>query len=623
MQTLGDLLVPRPHRVASLDDSFVLPDRPAIRGTRSPAEARLYSELGRLGLEPRTAGEGDPPDVRLSIEEAPELGDEGYRLDVTSGGIELVAASRKGLFYAAATLAQWIELHRTEDGRPPSRLGCLSIRDRPDFAVRGVMLDVSRDKVPRMETLFDLVDLLAGLKYNQLQLYMEHTFAYSGHETVWQDASPFTADELSRLDDYSADRYVELVPNQQSFGHFHRWLIHEPYRELAECPAGVKHAFSLEPEPFSLCPLDPRVPELLAGLYDELLPSFRSRLFNVGCDETFDLGLGRSRAACEEQGREQVYVDFLNRVNSLVSERGRRMQFWGDVILKRPELLVELPEDAIALEWGYEADHPFAEDCRRFAESGREFYVCPGTSSWLSFAGRTRNAVLNLASAAVHGKAHGAAGYLVTDWGDCGHLQPLTASYPGLVAGAAFAWNEETARAPLELPLADLLDRHVFRDRAELAGRVTCGLGDAYHEARTTRRNGSDLFYLVVFALLDREGGRIRAATVENLDRALEYVESTTSPHSGMRLDRGDAEIVERELRWTADVLAFACRFGSARVESGDLTSFSAMSGNQRRELRGELQELIERHRDVFLSRNRPGGVGKSTGWLSRLAKLL
>lgn len=601
----------------------MLPDRPSIRGPRSRSAARLHGELERLGLEPRTAAEGEPAEIRLSIVEPSSLGEEGYRLDVTAAGIDLAAASPKGLFYATATLAQWIELHRGEDGRPPSRLGGISVRDRPAFAVRGVMLDVSRDKVPRIETLFDLVDLLAGLKYNQLQLYMEHTFAYRGHETVWRDASPFTAEELRRLDDYCAERFVELVPNQQSFGHFHRWLVHEPYRGLAECPGGVEHAFSLEPEPFSLCPLDSRVPELLAGLYDELLPSFRSRLVNVGCDETFDLGLGRSRTACEERGRERVYVDFLNRVHGLVSERGKRMQFWGDIILKRPELLAELPDDAIALEWGYEADHPFAEDCRRFADSGREFYVCPGTSSWLSFAGRTRNALTNLASAAVHGKAHGAAGYLVTDWGDCGHLQPLTASYPGLVAGAAFAWNEATARAPLELPLADLLDRHVFRDRAGAAGRITCGLGDAYREAGTTRRYGSDLFYFVVFALLGREAGRIREAQPQNLDRTLEYLDSTMAPLSGMRLDRRDAELVERELGWTADMLAFACRFGRARIDSGDPGSFSAISRNRRTEFHRELVSLVERYGEIFLTRNRPGGLGKSSGWLLRVAELL
>ena len=54
------------------------------------------------------------------------------------------------------------------------------------------MLDVARDRVPTIETLFALVDRLAGWKLNQLQLYMEHTFAYAGHEEVWRHADPYT-----------------------------------------------------------------------------------------------------------------------------------------------------------------------------------------------------------------------------------------------------------------------------------------------------------------------------------------------------------------------------------------------------------------------------------------------
>lgn len=43
------------------------------------------------------------------------------------------------------------------------------------------MLDISRDKVPTMKTLFELVDLMASLKLNEFQLYTEHTFAFQRH----------------------------------------------------------------------------------------------------------------------------------------------------------------------------------------------------------------------------------------------------------------------------------------------------------------------------------------------------------------------------------------------------------------------------------------------------------
>ena len=63
---------------------------------------------------------------------------------------------------------------------------CLRIRDWPDFPRRGVMLDVSRGRVPKLETLLDLAEHLADFKINELQLYTEHTFAYRRYKSVWQ-----------------------------------------------------------------------------------------------------------------------------------------------------------------------------------------------------------------------------------------------------------------------------------------------------------------------------------------------------------------------------------------------------------------------------------------------------
>src|SRR5205814_5037841 len=187
------------------------------------------------------------------------------------------------------------------------------------------------------------------------------------------------------------------------------------YIELAECaegftfPWGLRHATG-----FTLNPLDERSIGLVRELYDELLPHFTSPLFNVGCDETFDLGLGKSKSECERRGKERVYLDFVLKIYEAVKRRGYTIQFWGDIILHKPELIPQLPKDIIALNWGYEANHPFEKETRAFADAGVPFFVCPGTSSWCSISGRTDNAIANLKSAAACGMANRAAGYLNT-----------------------------------------------------------------------------------------------------------------------------------------------------------------------------------------------------------------
>lgn len=176
------------------------------------------------------------------VTHAGEPAPEGYKLTIRPKGIEIIARTPAGAFYGAHTLSQILRQSQNgnrENRNPKSKvkhatIRCLSISDWPDFAARGVMIDISRDKVPTMETLYHIVDLLSEWKINQLQLYTEHTFAYPSHPTVWEKASPITGEEIMKLDAYCRERFIELVPNQNSFGHMERWLKHAKYRPMAE-----------------------------------------------------------------------------------------------------------------------------------------------------------------------------------------------------------------------------------------------------------------------------------------------------------------------------------------------------------------------------------------------------
>ena len=537
---------------------------------------------------------------------------EGYRLTIGADGIHIVAHDAAGAFYAAMAMRQ-IARQSASAGELP----CLRIEDWPDFPHRGVMLDISRDKVPTMETLYALVDLLAEWRINQLQLYTEHTFAYRHHRQVWENASPMTGEQVMGLDAYCRERFIELVPNQNSFGHLHRWLKHPRYRHLAEIPAGFQSPWG--DDPFSLCPLEPGSLELLAELYDELLPHFSSRQFNVGCDETFDLGQGRSRAACEERGMGRVYLEFLLKIHQLVQRRGRTMQFWGDIILYYPDLIPELPKDIIALEWGYEADHPFAKSGQKFEQAGVPYYVCPGTSSWNSIAGRTANALGNLWNAAQSGQAHGAIGYLITDWGDHGHWQHLPVSFLGYAYGAAVSWAAQANR-DLDLPRA--LDLHAFQDAAGVMGRLAYDLGNAYREVGVLVPNASLLALLLLRPDQPVTESDWPGLTVEGLERTLDYVDRVIAPLSEARMARPDAELIADEFRHAAALLRHACRLGIARLrtESGETVSIPAET---RRALASELEGIVAEYRRLWLRRNRPGGLADSVGRMERLLAIL
>jgi hexosaminidase len=519
---------------------------------------------------------------------------QSYELEIEPHGIHVTAASPEAAFWAAQTLTQILRLHK----RQP--IPACQIEDRPDFRARGVMLDVSRDKVPTMATLFHLVDLFAELKLNHLQLYTEHTFAYRAHPTAWADASPLTGDEILQLDAYCRERFIELVPNQNSFGHMERWLKLPAYRDLADAPDGYTSPWGDRREVGStLNPLDPRSIALVESLYDELLPHFTSPLFNVGCDETFDLGQGRSKGACDRHGKGRVYLDFLMKIHALVQDRGRMMMFWGDIILHHPDLIKELPRDVVALAWGYEADHPFDEQLSKFDDAGVPVFVCPGTSSWCSFAGRTDNALANLRNAARAGVAHDAAGYLITDWGDYGHHHPLSISYLPYAAGAAYAWS---CAANEKVDLFAAIDGHLFQDAARVTSQLVADLGNVYQMCREPLANGSRLFW----TLLGGPQFRSRFETVSAAEYAAAEarVGEIMSRLPSASIINPDLTTVNEELTFAGHILSHACRRG--------VFLKSDLSHTRATELARELQNIIETHRTLWLRRNRAGGLSDS-----------
>ncbi|MEJ2086806.1 MAG: family 20 glycosylhydrolase, partial [Acidobacteriota bacterium] len=598
MTTLIDRLHPRPQKLRLVQGHLELPSRSVIRlpddDSRLRLAARRISEaLAGHHCDLAIVTEPTPSPAQIDVRIDPEriATSQAYNLAIDRTGVSIVASDLTGSVYGMLTLAQLLATSRDFDNQHPRTVECAVIDDWPDFEHRGVLLDISRDRVPTMEWLYSWIEMLAGWKINQIQLYMEHTFAYGGHEVVWRNADPLTADEIRSLDAYCLERCIELVPNQNSFGHLHRWLVHAPYRALAECPEGVDHPFNETPEPFSLCAVDPRSLELLEDLYDQLLPNFTSSQFNVGLDETFDLGLGRSAEACRQRGRERVYLDYLKAVHRLVEDRDHRMQFWADILLENPPVIDELPPSVIPLAWGYEANHPFEDNCEILAESGLDFYVCPGTSSWNSFAGRTTNAFGNLCGAALAGRDRGASGYLITDWGDFGHMQPPSVSLPGLLIGAGCAWNATVAAdaGALRKASPDLLDRWALAAPQSGLGEIALALGDTYRHTGAEIKNGSILFFLLLFAGESLQRPRYEALTQEGLESASRHVDSVLTALTAIRLTSDEMQLAKRELTWVARILSLACRLGKERLLQGRNECVTRLPAAVRSDLHADL----------------------------------
>ena len=380
------------------------------------------------------------PSIRLVLNGSDEKS-ENYQLTTSQAEIKITAKSETGLFYGLQTLRQLI---RTEGAELP----VLKIDDAPDYPARGFYHDCTRGKIPTLETLFALADKLAYYKMNQLQLYIEHTFAFARHSDMWSGADPLTAEEIIRLDHYCRERHIDLVPSLSTFGHFYMGLRSQRKKHLNEldvdAPA-LPFSFHDRMAHYTLNASDPDSIRLVEDMLAEFLPLFSSSYFNICCDETFDLGRGKNADKVAKLGSaEKLYVDFLLKIIAAVKKYGKHVMFWGDIIAKAPEFIRKLPSDTIPLEWDYSAAAT-NRDTKIMQKSGLNFYVCPGVSGWSKFLNRIDTASQNIVNYAERGLKFGAVGLLNTDWGDYGHVNLLACSYHGMALGAAAAWNCKAA----------------------------------------------------------------------------------------------------------------------------------------------------------------------------------
>jgi len=569
-----------------------------MKGTY-PVPATLESELAGY-----TVGAESPQGVRARVDASLIKGKQSYQLSISPDDLTLVAGDQQGLYYGFMTLRQLVR--QADDA---GRIPCVHIEDWPEFPVRGVMLDISRDRVPTMETLKRLIDLWSELKFNQVQLYTEHTFAYAAHQIVWEQASPITPQEAEELDRYCRKRAIELVPNQNSFGHMERWLKHNRYSHLSDATGSYVDPWGgLRHQATTLNPLDPESLHLLCGLYDELLPHFSSNMINVGADEPFDLGQGRSKEACQERGLGRVYLEFMLKIHEQLSRRGKIMQFYGDIVLHHPELIEELPRDVIALNWGYEAEHPFNKETRMFAEAGLQFYVCPGTSAWNSIGGRWNNARQNILSAAREGRSAGASGFLLTDWGDNGHCQQPPVSYPAYLFAATVSWNPEAGQ---DTDVEACLSRHIFRDDTGKAAQALMILENLYHDGIVRFSNAGALGVLLLLELQPYHQEELKQLRGYDFAREQAGTAEVLSLLRQADIRAEDADLLSEELTLTADLMAHAAHLGKERFATAGLTT-AEIPYPTRKTLNDELEALTEAFKILWLSRSRPGGLKDS-----------
>ncbi|MDP4190054.1 MAG: family 20 glycosylhydrolase [Bacteroidota bacterium] len=371
--------------------------------------------------------------IVLSLQEAPkseqpkalqtETNEEGYKLIISKSGVIISSISPKGLLYGAMSLIQLLEKAES------NKLAAMEISDWPEMKFRGISDDISRGQVPNIENFKKIIRFMARYKMNTYMPYLEDMLRFEGYPSIGVNRGALTKEEVKELVGYAAKYYIDVIPAFQTLGHYENILSQEEFLKYAEFPGAA-----------SLCVSNDSTYKFLEGLLKEVCEMFPSEYFNMGADESYDVGLGKSKYLVDKSSLAMVHLEHYKKVYDILKKSGKKVMMYGDILLRHPEIIKELPKDITIIDWHYRADYDYPST-RTFQSEGIPYIVSPSVWNFTSTFPVNMNAVPNIKYITSSGLKCGSIGMINSNWGDFGAETIKELCYFGYAWSAQCAWN--------------------------------------------------------------------------------------------------------------------------------------------------------------------------------------
>ncbi len=588
-------LLPTPKEICSLEGCFELTGRAYIYTTTALSErfeilkSFSHAVKSTLGLELHFAGGDLCEKGDILLADCKDMGEEEFKIEITENNLTVVSGGFRGFLYASSFLTQLLK-------QTGASIPALRVHDFPDMRHRAYYLDQTRGRVLHMDELKKFVDKLAFYRYNELQIYIEHTYAFRHIEELWDDESCFTPEEIMELDDYCVKKGIELIPSLSCFGHLYKLLRIKRFQRF--CERGEdnnEYSFLDRMGRHIVAVIEPEAQELIKSMLAEYMPLFRSKKVNICCDETFDLCEGKSKELLKDRSKKEIYIEYVKGLCDFVKSQGRTPMIWGDVIAGDTHLFKHLPEDTICLSWGYGTNEKDTF-IRSLAERGICQYVCPGVSGWNHLINRIENCFINIRSMCEYGHTYNTMGIMVTDWGDYGHVNHPFFSVPGLIFSGVMAWNRKETGNDF-LYFAELISLLEYDDSSR---RAVCMLDRA---SKAEFFDWGDFVRFVDYYTRNKKAGR-----KEDCERMLKDLRSR---YEGK--DVSECNNVLDELKPAVpDVFGNSARIVENALEGQKLLNLSAVTickGEKDEKLNSDMEKWFKEYKEIFLENSKPSDI--------------
>ncbi len=370
----------------------------------------------------------------------PEMKEEGYFLDVDAGGILIIAESERGKFYGVMSL---IQMMRRE--KKSVVVEGATIVDYPLERIRGISDDISRGQISTVENFKKVIRFLARYKMNTFSPYIEDMFVFKNYPLIGKGRGALTPQEVKELDAYAKKYYVDMIPTFETLGHWENILAKPEYVGFAEFPGAQTLNVS-----------DEKIYAMLDEMIGELCASFSSPYFNMGADESWDVGMGATKDRVAKDGLAAVHADHYRRVAAIVRKYGKKPMMYGDIILNLPVILGQIPKDITIVDWHYDPSFTYGST-EVFSKAGFPFLASPAVWTFTGPFPNFLTTFVNIQNFNRDGFLKGSLGLLTSNWNDYGGEELRELNYYG------YAWTAECAWQPLSANV-DAFNKAFFRN---------------------------------------------------------------------------------------------------------------------------------------------------------------
>ena len=301
----------------------------------------------------------------------------------------------------------------------------------------GVMVDCSRNAVPKISTLKKFIRYISFMGYTFLGLYMEDTLKIDDEPYIGYQRGAYTTKDIQELDSY-AERYgIELRPYVQTLAHLNQIVRYEEYQKMIDVDDIILVGSA-------------RTHTYLENLFATLDKAFHTRKINIGMDEAFMLGLGKYLTQHGYQNRLEIMNQHLQTVREIASKYNFKLQMWSDMFfrlaangsyynLSQEQIQkIKVPEEVNLAYWDYystDIQH-YSDNLKLHKNLSPNISFVGGTWKWTGFIPHNRYSIHACKAAIQACVEHQINEITFACWGDDGAEASLFAVLPTLFVNA-------------------------------------------------------------------------------------------------------------------------------------------------------------------------------------------